>query len=404
MQISISDIRLDGNTQARAGMKTETISDYAEAMKQGDQFPPVVVFNDGSNYWLADGFHRVYAARDIGLEEIDAEVREGSIHDARWFAVGANNRHGARPTNEDKRSAVQLALDDEKLCARSNREIARQCGVSEFLVRKLRDEIPDSAIKSHLTIQSIPQPTPTQNLEAIISERLAEERAGMEATIQERVASVEQHYKERMSQAIAERVRMENDAAEQRLARQRQEYEAKLRDAEARRQAPQEPQPPQVEVREVVPPEVEEKLRAMASELEEIVAEREALQRKLESLQKAGKDLEGIQKQIAASHKSYERLKAKYDADDRRMQEGVALSNAVMEVQDFLEARKGRFERLARDGVLPWMSVPKVMDVGSLCIEIGEMLIAATKVVSVGNPDREGVSYIERENAGAVEF
>mgnify|MGYP000998237965 CR=1 FL=1 len=165
MQISISDIRLDGNTQARAGMKTETISDYAEAMKQGDRFPPVVVFNDGNNYWLADGFHRIYAARDIGVEEVDAEVLEGSIHDARWFAVGANNRHGARPTNEDKRSAVQLALDDEKLCARSNREIARQCGVSEFLVRKLRDEIPDSAIKSHLTIQSIPQSTPTQNLE-----------------------------------------------------------------------------------------------------------------------------------------------------------------------------------------------------------------------------------------------
>ena len=37
------------------------------------------------------------------------------------------------------------------------------------LVRKLRDEISDSAIKSHLTIQSIPQSTPTENLEAIIA-------------------------------------------------------------------------------------------------------------------------------------------------------------------------------------------------------------------------------------------
>ena len=379
-KLNIADIRLDGNTQARAGMKTETISDYAEAMKQGDRFPPVVVFNDGNNYWLADGFHRVYAARDIGLEEIDTEVREGSIHDARWFAVGANNRHGARPTNEDKRSAVQLALDDEKLCARSNREIARQCGVSEFLVRKLRDEIPDNAIKS----QSAELPTtetPHQNWGETIQEviqqeqekaerRLAEERAEMEATIRERV-------------------RMEADAAEQRLAQQREEYEAKLREAEARQQALQEPEPPRVEVREVVPPEVEEKLRAMASELEEIAEEREALQKKLANLQKAGKDLDGIQKQIAECHKSYERLKAKYDADDRRMQEGAALSNAVMEVQDFLEARKGRFERLARNGILPWMSAPKVADVGSLCIEIGEMLISATKIVSMGNPDKE---------------
>ena len=412
MQISISDIRLDGNTQARAGMKTETISDYAEAMKQGDQFPPVVVFNDGSNYWLADGFHRIYAARDIGLEEVDAEVREGSIHDAKRHAARANNKHGARPTREDKRHAVRMMLEDEELQKLSDREIAEDCEVSQPFVSKMRKTLGDNVITSaELPTQETPRQNWAETIQEVIQQeqekaerRLAEERAGMEATIQERVASVEQHYKARMSQAIAERVRMENDAAEQRLAQQRQEYEAKLREAEAQRQAFQEPQQPQVEVREVVPPEVEEKLRAMASELEEIVAEREALQRKLESLQKAGKDLEGIQKQIAASHKSYERLKAKYDADDRRMQEGVALSNAVMEVQDFLEARKGRFERLARDGVLPWMSVPKVTDVGSLCIEIGEMLIAATKVVSLGNPDREGVSYIERENAGAVEL
>lgn len=207
-----------------------------------------------------------------------------------------------------------------------------------------------------------------------------------------------------MEATIAERVRMEADAAERRLAQQREEYEAMLREAEARQQALQEPEPPQVEVREVVPPEVEEKLRAMASELEEIAEEREALQKKLANLQKAGKDLDGIQKQIAECHKSYERLKAKYDADDRRMQEGVALSNAVMEVQDFLEERKGRFERLAKNGILPWMSAPKVADVGSLCIEIGEMLIAATKVVSMGNPDKEGVAYIDGENGQLVEL
>jgi len=52
-----------------------------------------------------------------------------------------------------------------------------------------------------LTIQSIPQSTPTQNLEAIIAERLAEERAGMEATIRERVASVERLPEHRLSAA-----------------------------------------------------------------------------------------------------------------------------------------------------------------------------------------------------------
>lgn len=411
-KLQIADIRLDGNTQARAGMKTETISDYAEAMKQGDQFPPVVAFNDGSNYWLADGFHRIYAARDIGVEEIDAEVREGSIHDAKRHAARANNKHGARPTREDKRHTVRMMLEDEELQKLSDREIAEDCEVSQPFVSKMRKTLGDNVITSaELPTTETPHQNWGETIQEVIQQeqekaerRLAEERAGMEATIRERVASVEQHYKEQASRTIAERVRMEADAAEQRLAQQREEYEAKLREAEARQQALQEPEPPHVEVREVVPPEVEEKLRAMASELEEIAEERETLQRKLESLQKAGKDLDGIQKQIAACHKSYERLKAKYDADDRRMHEGAALSNAVMEVQDFLEERKGRFERLAKNGILPWMSASKVADVGSLCIEIGEMLIAATKVVSIGNPDKEGVAYIDGENGQLVEL
>ena len=60
------------------------------------------------------------------------------------------------------------------------------------------------------------QETPRQNWAETIQEviqqeqekaerRLAEERAGMEAAIRERVASVEQHYREQVSKAIAER-------------------------------------------------------------------------------------------------------------------------------------------------------------------------------------------------------
>ena len=43
----------------------------------------------------------------------------------------------------------------------------------------------DNSAKPNTTIQTIYRQTPTENLETIIAERLAEERAGMEATLRE---------------------------------------------------------------------------------------------------------------------------------------------------------------------------------------------------------------------------
>jgi hypothetical protein len=34
----------------------------------GAKFPPVVVFFDGTNHWLGDGFHRTCAAEVAGLK------------------------------------------------------------------------------------------------------------------------------------------------------------------------------------------------------------------------------------------------------------------------------------------------------------------------------------------------
>ena len=346
-----------------------------ESIREKGVIESILVDEEGN---VIDGHHRLKACEELGIE-CPRRALMGLSDEQKQDLSLELNLHRRQLTKEQKKE-IAANLREQGW---TQERIGKALGVAR---RTISDWIGVANPPCENSDNSpSPTPTPTQNLEAIIAERLAAERAGMEAT-------------------IAERVRMEADAADRRLAQQREEYEAKLREAEARQQALQEPEPPQVEVREVVPPEVEEKLRAMASELEEIAEEREALQKKLANLQKAGKDLDGIQKQIAECHKSYERLKAKYDADDRRMQEGVALSNAVMEVQDFLEERKGRFERLAKNGILPWMSAPKVADVGSLCIEIGEMLIAATKVVSMGNPDKEGVAYIDGENGQLVEL
>ena len=165
MQISISDIRLDPSTQVRLKTDNEVVTDYAEAMERGDKFPPVVVFFDGEVYWLADGFHRVYAAMSIDLTEIDADIRHGSKRDALECALGENDKHGLRRTNADKRNAVRVMLEDEEWSKLSNCQIAVKCNVGEALVRKMRPQICiDNTVKPHTTIQTIYRQTPTENL------------------------------------------------------------------------------------------------------------------------------------------------------------------------------------------------------------------------------------------------
>ena len=138
--LEIRNIRIDGGTQPRAGLDDKTVADYMEDVKAGSTFPPVVVFHDGSHYWLADGFHRLSAYRFAGKQRIPAEIKQGTLRDAQLYAVGANATHGLRRSREDKRRAVVMLLEDAEWSQLGNREIARYCKVSHTFVANLREE------------------------------------------------------------------------------------------------------------------------------------------------------------------------------------------------------------------------------------------------------------------------
>jgi hypothetical protein len=70
--------------------------------------------------------------------------------DAILFSVSANAQHGQRRTNEDKRRAVMRLLEDPEWCKWSNYKIAARCGVSEFLVRRIKDDEPLSAVEPQI--------------------------------------------------------------------------------------------------------------------------------------------------------------------------------------------------------------------------------------------------------------
>jgi ParB-like chromosome segregation protein Spo0J len=137
-KLNLNVIRIDGGTQPRERINMEAVGDYAEAVKVGIEFPPVIVFHDGAEYWLADGFHRWHAHKQAGKASIDADVRGGTLLDAKLLAVGANGAHGLRRSNEDKRRAVQMVLDEPAWSTWSDRAIAEACGVGAPFVAGIR--------------------------------------------------------------------------------------------------------------------------------------------------------------------------------------------------------------------------------------------------------------------------
>ncbi len=143
--INIKTIRTDGGTQSRVEINNEIVTEYAEAIKAGAEFPAVVVFNDGVDNWLADGFHRFHAHNQAGKTSISADIHQGTARDAVLFSFGANGTHGLKRSNADKRKAVATMLSDAEWAEWSDRKIAEVCGVGHPFVAAIRN--PEVATK-----------------------------------------------------------------------------------------------------------------------------------------------------------------------------------------------------------------------------------------------------------------
>lgn len=155
--IDLSRIKIDGGTQTRASLNEAAVADYADALRDGVKLPPVVVYFDGSDHWLADGFHRYHAHTTARKATINVDIRPGTRREAVLFSVGANATHGLRRTNDDKRRAVKTMLDDSEWSGWSDRDIAKQCGVSQPFVSAMRKPAPPEKVITVIT------PTPVDN-------------------------------------------------------------------------------------------------------------------------------------------------------------------------------------------------------------------------------------------------
>jgi cell division protein FtsB len=136
--VPVDAVRIDGGTQSRLKINLDTVASYAEKMEHGEEFPPVVVFFDGKDMWMGDGFHRYHAVKKNGKASIRVDVINGTVRDAILHSYGANGQHGLPMSNEDKWSVVLEMVRDFEWGEWSNREIARQCNVSHVFVAKVR--------------------------------------------------------------------------------------------------------------------------------------------------------------------------------------------------------------------------------------------------------------------------
>lgn len=157
--VNLKQIRIDGGTQSREKLDQNVVGEYAELIKEGTQFPPISVVFDGTDYYLADGFHRLLAAQKAGKASINCDVITGTLRDAVLYSLSANHSHGLRRSIEDKRKAVLTMLEDFEWAEWEDREIARQCHVSHPFVAKMRASL--KASKAPAT-GNVTSPKPTQ--------------------------------------------------------------------------------------------------------------------------------------------------------------------------------------------------------------------------------------------------
>ena len=109
--LTISELETpeDIYTRARGSPWWAHVHAYAEEMKAGAEFPPILVGEYEDRLIVVDGYHRVGACKELGLEFIKGKLKKyKSIVDLVEDSVKANNHHGIRYTPQDKAHIAKM--------------------------------------------------------------------------------------------------------------------------------------------------------------------------------------------------------------------------------------------------------------------------------------------------------
>ena len=132
--LAITLIEVDPRNSPRDGIDDARVEEFRSIL---DQLPPVLVYcTKPGRYTLAAGFHRLAAHQAEARDTIRAEVRIGTLRDARLAGMLSDLKAAKMLTVEERHRAIEavaeIRADD------SARVIADLCGCSEATVRRIR--------------------------------------------------------------------------------------------------------------------------------------------------------------------------------------------------------------------------------------------------------------------------
>jgi Predicted transcriptional regulators len=127
--VPVTDLVLNDAYQVRDGLDKSAVRRYADAMKSGQEFPPITVSLVNGVPVVVDGWHRTTAAKQIGRATLPAHLIEADEKELAWLGVEANRAHGVPLKRSEARSIFKAYVragrhKKSKNRVKSSREIA----------------------------------------------------------------------------------------------------------------------------------------------------------------------------------------------------------------------------------------------------------------------------------------
>lgn len=92
--VRVADLVMDESYQVRSRLDDGAVSRYVDAMRTGQEFPPIWIAKVGGAVVIIDGFHRTTAARRLGRQTLPAILMKRDEAELQWLAAEANLAHG----------------------------------------------------------------------------------------------------------------------------------------------------------------------------------------------------------------------------------------------------------------------------------------------------------------------